>query len=327
MAVLACLVAPAGGAACAGTDRAGSTSLPAAPSSTSVTTPAGVETTHLDAGPVGLAAVGGQVWAALPDAGDVRAGDDRRVAVGDAPLRLVDTPAGVWVSVIRDGAVVRIDPATGTVDLRVRLRPAGSEPEGLAYDGSTLWVVDQAHDRLVPIDPDTGHPGTPVRVGAAPRLVSAGASGLWVGNYGDGSVSRVVPRAGGATVRTVSAEPCITPQGLAEAAGVVWVACTVDGKVVGLDARTLEPVTTLANLPAADAVVADGDTVYVVGQQGPTVWTIDAPSRRLTGTLVLGDAHQTQENVAAALVQSRLLVSHPEQQSLYAIPRRLLTAG
>lgn len=320
MAALACLVAPAA-AGCGGSDPGLS---PDTSSSSSGTTPSGVQVTRLDAGPVGLAAVGGQAWAALPDPGEVRTGQDRRIAVGAAPLRLVGTPAGVWVSVISDGSVVRIDPATGKVDLRVRLRPAGSEPEGLAYDGSMLWVVDQAHDRLVPFDPETGHPGTPVRVGAAPRLVSAGPAGLWVGNYGDGSVSRVATGAGGVTVRTRSADPCITPQGLAEAAGVVWVACTVDGQVVGLDAGTLEPVTTLPDLPAADAVVADGDTVYVVGQQGPTVWTIEARSRRITGKLVLDDAHQTQENVAAALVGNTLVVSHPEQQSLYTVPLRML---
>ena len=254
----------------------------------------------------------------------MRTGQDRRIAVGAAPLRLVGTPAGVWVSVIRDGSVVRIDPATGNVDLRVRLRPAGSEPEGLAYDGSTLWVVDQAHDRLVPLDPESGRPGTPVRVGAAPRLVSAGPAGLWVGNYGDGSVSRVTTGAGGVTVRTGAPVPASRRRGSPRRPVSCGSPAPSTAQVVGLDARTLEPVTTLPDLPAADAVVADGDTVYVVGQQGPTVWTIDARSRRVTGKLVLGDAPQTQENVAAALVGDRLVVSHPEQQSLYAVPLRLL---
>ena len=98
-------------------------------------------------------------------------GDDTRIAVGEAPLRIVETPSGVWVSVIGDGTVVRIDPASGEIDKTVRLKPAGSEPEGLAWDGGSLWVVDQANSRVVQLDPD----GTEVRsvdVGEAPRLAS-----------------------------------------------------------------------------------------------------------------------------------------------------------
>jgi streptogramin lyase len=80
--------------------------------------------------------VDGEAWAVLTGSGEVRTGDDRHISVGTAPLRLVSTPDGVWVSVITDGKLVRIDPATGKVDLRVTLSLAGSEPEGLAYDGS-----------------------------------------------------------------------------------------------------------------------------------------------------------------------------------------------
>src|SRR4051794_7548553 len=133
--------------ACSGSDEPAA--APSGPPSVSDTPrTAGVETIQLDAGPVGVADVRGTAWTVLVDDGTVRTAEDDRIAVGEAPLRLVDTPAGVWVSVIRDGTVVRIDPATGAVDRIVRLRPAGSEPQGVAWDGRSLWVVDQAHDRV-----------------------------------------------------------------------------------------------------------------------------------------------------------------------------------
>jgi DNA-binding beta-propeller fold protein YncE len=224
------------------------------------------------------------------------------------------------VSVIGDGTVVRVDPATGHIDRRTALRPRGSEPEGLAYGGGTVWVVDQAHDRVLPLDPATGHLGAPVDVGIGPRLVAAGADGTFVSSYVAGSVTRVV--SGRATTR--DAAPCLTPQGLAEAAGVVWVACTSYGQVVGLDARTLRRVTDLTGLASADAVVADGDTVYVVGQRGPTVWTIDARTRAVTHELVLDDQPRTTENVDAALLDGHLWVSHPEGRRLYDVPLAML---
>lgn len=311
-------------ASCGGnstTPRADPTATEGVPSeSPSAAVPDGVEVTDLEDGAVGLAAVGTAVWAALPGPGQVLAVRGQRIDVGSLPLRLVETPQGVWVSLIGDGTLVRIDQGTGDVDLRTTVRPHGSEPEGLAYDGTTVWVVDQAGDRVLPLDPGSGRLGTAIPVGGEPRLVTAGESGVYVANYTEGSVTRVVDGAG----TTRNAGSCLTPQGLAEAAGVLWVACTVDDQVVGLDARSLQPVTRLPDLPAADAVVADGDTVYVVGQEGPTVWTIDARTRKVIGTLVLDSADRTTENVAAALVGRHLVVSHPDARRLYDVPLRLL---
>ena len=284
------------------------------------TVPAGGRVTELQDGAVGLAPVGTGFWATLPEAGTVLDAHGGQTRVGSFPLRLVETPAGVWVSVIGDGRLVRLSQGDGDVDLRVALRPPNSEPEGLAYDGRSLWVVDQAGDRVLEVDPATGSVRDEYPTGHEPRLVTSGPSGVFVGDYTGGSVTRVAD----GEARTRNAGSCLSPQGLVEAAGVLWVACTVDGQVVGLDPQTLSPVVELPDLPHADAVVADGDTVYVVGQEGPTVWTLDARAREVVGELVLDSAPPTQENVGAALVRGLLVVSHPETRRLYEVPLRLL---
>lgn len=283
--------------------------------------PAGVTVTEVPDGPVGLTAFGDSaVWAALPGSDAVWVDEETQVPVGSLPLRLVATPAGVWVSLIGDAEVALIDVETGKVAVRTRLRPATSEPEGLAYDGRSLWVVDQAGDRVLELDPATGAVRAEHPTGHEPRLVTTGPSGTFVGDYTGGTVTRVAD--GEATTR--NAGSCLSPQGLAEAAGIVWVACTVDGQVVGLDAGTLKPVAELPGLDSADAVVADGDTVYVVGQEGPTVWTIDARTHEVTGELVLDGAAATTENVGVALLARSLVVSHPDAGRLYDVPLRLL---
>ncbi|WP_156390895.1 MULTISPECIES: hypothetical protein [unclassified Nocardioides] len=274
-----------------------------------------VATTELDAGPVGVADVDGEPWTVLVDEGTVRAVDDDRIAVGDAPLRLVGTPTGVWVTVIRDGTVVRINPSSGTVDQTVRLRPAGSEPEGIAWDGETLWVVDQAHDRVVPLTLD-GKQLKALAVDSEPRLVTAGTSGVWVTSFGGSALSLVSD----GRARTVPLTGCVGPQGVAEAGGRVWVACTLSGKAVALDVRTLEQVAEVDDVPDADAVVATDDTVYVVGQSGPTVYVIDAATGTLTDTVTLDDAHATSENVGAAIVGDELVVTHPDVRRIYTLP-------
>ena len=62
----------------------------------------------------------------------------------------------------------------------------------------------------------------------------------------------------------------------------MWVACTSDGQVVGLDALCDG---SRSGLTSADAVGADGDFVYVVGQQGPTEGKLlyDVPLAMLGG--------------------------------------------
>ena len=111
---------------------------------------------------------------------------------------------------------------------------------------------------------------------------------------------------------------------MVEAAGVVWVTCTVEDRVLGLDASTLEPVATFDGLDGADALATDGDRVYAVGQAGPTVWTIDAARREVTSKVVLDDAGATTENVGAAVTDDGLAVTHPEVRRLYEVPRDLL---
>jgi streptogramin lyase len=272
--------------------------------------------TELDSGAVGVADVGGTAWLVQPEAGTVLPGPDGDpIDVGEAPLRIVSTPDGVWVSVIRDGAVVRIDPATGDVDTTVQLKPKGSEPEGLAWDGAHLWVVDQAGGRVVEVDPD-GAVVDEFETDDEPRLVTAGDSGIWVANYGGTSVSRIAD----GKVRTVRLTACAGPQGIAEVAGRVWVSCTLSGKAIALDAATMKPLADVPDLPDADAVVGHEATVYVVGQAGPTVYVLDAQSGDLRDTVELDDATPTSENVGAAVVGGDLVVTHPDVRKVYTLP-------
>jgi hypothetical protein len=119
-------------------------------------------------------------------------------------------------------------------------------------------------------------------------------------------------------------ETCLSPQAVVEAAGVAWVTCTVENRVIGLDVTSLEVVATFDGLDGADALAVDSDRVYAVGQSGPTVWTIDAAGREVVGKLVLDEAGPTGENVGAAVTDDGLAVTHPEVQRLYEVPAALL---
>lgn len=274
----------------------------------------GIAVTELDAGPVGVAEVDGRAWTTLVRDGAVRTADDVRIDVGEFPLRLVVTPTGVWVSVIGDGTVVQIDSGTGEVLQTVPIKPKGSEPEGLAWDGESLWVVDQAGGRVLQLDGD-GAVLASYGTDDEPRLVAVGESGVWVANYGGSSVSRILD----GNVKTVPLPGCTGPQGVAETAGKVWISCTLSGKVVVLHAGTMKQVGEVADLPDADAVVAGDDSVYVVGQSGPTVYVVDPGTAEVTDTIEVDDAPPTSENVGAAVVGTDLVITHPDVRKIYTL--------
>jgi streptogramin lyase len=239
-------------------------------------------------GPVGLAqAADGVIWAAwsasdvvAPLDGDGQPGEP--VEVGDTPLRMVLLDNTLWVTTIRGGELVQVDPATSSVVRRVTL---GEEPEGIAVLDGHLFVVVQAGQALLEIDPADGAALRRYDVGGAPRMVAGGDDALFVGDYEGGRVVRVEP--GRRERVTRSGAVCNGVQDVQVLNDTVWAACMTDGTVVGLDLRTLEVTSTvevpgdpdgLAPGAGADLLVSlqDGPGLAVVDTSGGTseqVWT------------------------------------------------------
>lgn len=81
-----------------------------------------------------------------------------------APLpRIANDPARVYVPNGKSNTVDVIDPNTFKI---VDSFATGGDPQHIvpSYDLKTLWVLDNAGDSLIPIDPTTGQPGAPIHV-------------------------------------------------------------------------------------------------------------------------------------------------------------------
>lgn len=307
-------------AACAA-DGPGPTTSPPVSSSNAVSAPPStsrpltpVTSEAVPGRPIGVVGVDGQAWYAL-SGDDAVARPNGTTAVGSIPLRLAAAPEGAWVSVFGEGAVVLVG-RDGRIIRQLQL-PMGAEPEGLVLDGNTLWVVDQAEDALLRFDARTGRRLGRVEVGTAPRLAAVGAQDVWVTTYGTGAVTGVGRR--DRKLRVTRPEVCRGVQGVAEAKGVVWVACTLDDVVVGLDHITLKEVARVP-LEDADAVTTDGRRVFAIGQSGPTLAVIDAQRKDLQYTQALDNASAVGDgNVDAALVGGDLVVTHPDAGRVYRV--------
>ncbi|HET9578092.1 MAG TPA: hypothetical protein VFP44_09720 [Usitatibacter sp.] len=159
---------------------------------------------------------------------DLATGVVRRHSVGgpsSLPYSLaIDARGRIW-GALREGRVVRLDPATGAVDSY----PMGGNPYGLAFDANgVLWVTRIDADTVTSIDPQTGRTrdlflGT----GSKPRRIALAPDGhLWISLYGAGKLAEVDPAAH-ALVRQFAA-PAGPNSGpytvLVDAAGRVWLA-------------------------------------------------------------------------------------------------------
>ncbi len=111
------------------------------------------------------------------------------VEVGaDRPAYLAATGDTVWVSGVRSGSVVAVDAAAGAVVGDPV--PAGASPVNLhaSPDGRWVWVPDDGTDYLTRIDTATGTAVERLRAGDGPAVVAPTDDGVWVTNFGDGTV-------------------------------------------------------------------------------------------------------------------------------------------
>jgi streptogramin lyase len=256
-------------------------------------------------GPVGLAT--GEacaVWAVSSGADSVSripadaTKPDLVVHVPGTPLRATSAYGALWVTSFRGEELVRVDPITGTITDRIS---TGAGPEGVTAADGSVWVVAQDAGKLLRVDQRTRTVTDRIEIGVGARLVIAGSRWLYVSHYADGQVLRIDPGTGHIWR---SEEACHGPQGMVLERGRLWLACTVDNRVLVLDAETLEVVDRLHGPEAPDPVtLAPDGTVLAVSQAGPTVVTIDPTNREPVGRLALGEADQLfdQANIDAVV--------------------------
>jgi DNA-binding beta-propeller fold protein YncE len=156
-------------------------------------------------------------------------------------------------------------------------------------------------------------------IGVGARLVFAGRESLYVAQFAEDRILAVDPRS--LAVRR-SPKLCSGPQGMAEAGGQVWVACTFEDTVVPLDPRTLQPgePVPVAGLP--DSVVAAGKRLLVLAEEGPRLVVLDARSGEVLDEQVLGTASALYDsaNLDLAVVGSTVWVTSHTEDGVYRVP-------
>lgn len=203
-------------------------------------------------------------------------------AVGGTPTGIAFGGGSVWITTgfgLQSGAagsVVRLIAANDQLAPPIELQ---SGVQGIAFDGTAVWVTNTSQNTVTPIDVGTASVGRPVGVGDKPEAVAADARGVWVANTLSRSVSHLAPNGARRGTTALRSPPTAVAVGL----DGVWVVSRSGATLTRLDPATggVEATVQLAAAPNAVAVGAGGVWVTMPG----AVQRIDPHTNEVSATI------------------------------------------
>jgi streptogramin lyase len=214
------------------------------------------------------------------------------VPVGGRPGGLAVGEGAVWVGNRDDKTLLKIDPISRDV---VRTIGLGVTPDFVRVGAGSVWVASKYDRRVVRVDPDVGSAVATITlpgVGACCMFdVETGANAIWA-SFGAlpslGGLWRINP-----ATNTVTAAGHANVAALTSGAQAVW--GLGEDAILRIDPRTEAVVDAVR--PGRIGLVADcqdlaaGDgAVWVINQQGKTMWKIEPRDNRLSRIVELGRA-------------------------------------
>jgi YVTN family beta-propeller protein len=126
----------------------------------------------------------------------------------------------IWVSLFQSQSVVEVD--RNTCNAVRFVSSGGTNPDGIAYDGTYIWVANNGSNSIAKINAGTGALVGTFGTGVAPRGVVWDGTSIWVANYGSNTVSKINPATGGIILNAPTGSgPYFMAVGLS---GEIWIA-------------------------------------------------------------------------------------------------------
>jgi virginiamycin B lyase len=202
-----------------------------------------------------------------------------KIQAGIQPFGSVEAKGALWVTLISDAKLAKIDPATNKVVARVK---TGFGPFAVAYGAGSLWTANSRSGTVTRIDPRKNTVLKTIRVGGRPYDIAFGAGAVWVGNNG-GTVNRIDPKTN-KLVKTIKAGT--EPNGIVFAFGAIWTGDRLGNKLVKINPAT-NKISARLKLDAPDWVTPDENALWVSEETGSVV-RVDPASLQVTATVKVG---------------------------------------
>jgi len=136
----------------------------------------------------------------------------------------------------------------------------GTNPLEVEYDGSRIWVANNADDTVTVLDASDGSLVATVTVGDQPTRVLFDGASVWVLNAGDATITKIdaASQAVAGTFSTGAAPSDISFDG-----SKIWIANTADYSITLLSATDGSPIGTLSLLGAPYHLQFDGVGTWI----------------------------------------------------------------
>jgi DNA-binding beta-propeller fold protein YncE len=207
------------------------------------------------------------------------------IPIGQAPLRITASAAGVWVSSERDGTLSRLDPESGEKVGRPIRIPGVS---GVAVGGRWLWATVPRQGELLRIDKASGRVLEAIDVGGVPGPIALGGGRVWVADEEGRGVTAV--NSDGGRVFQRGLPPRAEPLRLAVGAGGLWASSATAGNVRRIDLGDLEVGEPIPVGRGPAGVTVAGGLVWVANSRSNTVSKVDPSVHAVLGDPVeVGD--------------------------------------
>ncbi len=189
----------------------------------------------------------------------------------------------------------------------------GHNPQGLVFDGQSIWVANINDGTVQAVDSQTGLAAAPIAVGGAPIALAFDGQLIWVVNFA-GMVQTIDPK-----TNQVVGEPIPVgqePRALAFDGRQMWIANAADGTVQAIEVSTRSLSGDPIEVGSQPAALAFGWTrVWVANFGDDTVQAVDPVTHRAVGDPITVGAGPS----ALAFAGSQLWVVNSTANGVQAI--------
>jgi streptogramin lyase len=188
-------------------------------------------------------------------------------AIDEGSTFVATAGRSVWAASATSRTVLRLDPRTG----RIRVRVAGVDGGAIAIGYDVVWVVERTRGTVARVDPTSARVETRVPISGSPERVAAGEGAVWVTTTGHHSALWRIDPSSNETVAVIPLP--LTARRVATGAGYVWVTSgraneegerpRREGRLSKIDPRTNEIVASIKLGFRPDGVVVANGLVWV----------------------------------------------------------------
>jgi virginiamycin B lyase len=244
---------------------------------------------------------------------DVKSNQPTTIATVKEPCSGLAAGFGsIWVPSCGSHSLVRVDPATGRIQVEIPIAPADSEggitigaesvwmatdkkgvlarinpqtnkvaaeigiPSGSfapAFADGAVWITSTEHNLLTRVDPQSDKAVTSIPIGPQPRFLSVGAGSVWTLNQGDGTISRIDTRSN-KVIATIQAGIPGTGGEIAFGEGAVW-ATVFQIPITRIDAATNTVVQQWVGT-GGDSIRVGHGSVWLTDLAHGKIWRLNA---------------------------------------------------